>query len=101
MVGSFWVKSNPGEWGQHDDMYYQVHWVPNEDAPSDVKPNDKGISGWAKALTVTGRHGVHTIYGLVDSGRMFRMHLCAKTPCEAHWDNKKYGGNGQPLHLMD
>ena len=100
MVGSFWVKSNPEEWGQQADMYYRVQWVPNEDAPSMCKRNKDGTSGWAKVLTVAGREGVHTLYGCVDEGNMFRLHLCAETPCKAHWVNSKYGRDGQPLHLI-
>ena len=100
MVGSFWVKSNPEEWGQQEDMYYRVHWVPKEDAPCMCKRNKDGTSGWAKVLTVAGREGVHTLYGYVDQGNVFRLHLCAETPCKAHWVNSKYGVGGQPLHLI-
>ena len=82
-------------------MYYEVQWAAAEDAPSVRTRNVAGTSGWAHVRTVAGRYGVETTFGLVDDGRLFRMHPCSETPCKAHWDTNKYGGQGQPLHLIE
>ena len=93
----FFVRSNPGEWGQDDDMAYQVQW---DTTVKKTKTNDGGTSGWVTCLAIHGRADVYTFFGPVTVGNSFRMHLCSETRCVAHWEASKYGVMGQPLHLI-
>ena len=90
---NFWVESNPGE--QFPDWHaepccLQVVWDWGRQKP---KKNNGGVNGYAMSCQVV-QGGDH-----VQPGKIFRMHVCAHTPCTAHWTDSKYGLLGQPLHV--
>ena len=67
----------------------EVEWDMDMQMP---KRTPGGTSGYATVHNV--------VQGSLASGDTFRMHVCTETPCEAHWDDTKYGLVGQPLHVV-
>ena len=57
--------------------------------PNRISQNKKGISAWADVLNRSCGEALMDV----------RVHLCAKNPCAAKWQGRKYGRLPKPIHL--
>ena len=72
---------------------YQLEW---QNGPTKPAINKNGTSGWAKVVCRTYTHAS----GPPVDGNIFRVHSCAKNPCQAVLAPSTYGLMGPPLHMQ-